>query len=91
MQAQASSANSASGQACFIYMFASIRDLLVANLEGNEGVAKVRSRCSDRSAGDCFPSGKQASFASRARAEYLLVEKGSQQPRTLGSAFAQAG
>ena len=35
------------------------------------------------------PGGKQASFASRARAEYLLVEKGSQQPRTLGSAFAK--
>jgi CRISPR system Cascade subunit CasC len=35
------------------------------------------------------PGGKQAGFASRARAEYLLVEKGSQQPRTLGSAFAK--
>jgi CRISPR system Cascade subunit CasC len=33
------------------------------------------------------PSGKQASFASRAYASYVLVEKGRQQPRSLSVAF----
>ncbi len=36
------------------------------------------------------PSGKQNSFASRAYASYLLVEKGSQQPRSLSVAFLDA-
>jgi CRISPR system Cascade subunit CasC len=33
------------------------------------------------------PTGKQASFASRSRASYVRVEKGSQQPRSLAAAF----
>ena len=33
------------------------------------------------------PSGKQNSFASRARASYILAEKGTQQPRSLSVAF----
>lgn len=33
------------------------------------------------------PTGKQNSFASRARASYLLCEKGGQQPRSLSVAF----
>ncbi len=33
------------------------------------------------------PTGKQNSFASRARASYLLAEKGDQQPRSLSVAF----
>ena len=33
------------------------------------------------------PKGKQASFASRARAVYMLAEKGSAQPRSLAAAF----
>ena len=36
------------------------------------------------------PSGKQNSFASRAYASYLLVEKGSQQPRSLSVAYLGA-
>ena len=35
------------------------------------------------------PTGKQASFASRARASYILAEKGSAQPRTLAAAFVR--
>jgi CRISPR system Cascade subunit CasC len=35
------------------------------------------------------PTGKQASFASRARASYILAEKGDQQPRTLAAAFVK--
>jgi len=64
-------------------------DLLVANLGGNNGVAKSAVAALAEALATVSPGGKQASFASRARAEYLLVEKGSQQPRTLGSAFAK--
>jgi CRISPR system Cascade subunit CasC len=64
-------------------------DLLVANLDGNDGVAKSALAALIEALATVSPAGKQASFASRARAEYLLVEKGPQQPRTLGSAFAK--
>jgi CRISPR system Cascade subunit CasC len=64
-------------------------DLLVANLGGNDGVAKSAVAALIEALATVSPGGKQASFASRARAEYLLVEQGSQQPRTLGSAFAK--
>jgi CRISPR system Cascade subunit CasC len=63
--------------------------LLVANLEGNDGIAKAAIAALIEALATVSPGGKQASFASRARAEYLLVERGSQQPRTLGSAFAK--
>jgi CT1975-like protein. len=39
------------------------------------------------SAATVSPRGKQASFASRARASFVLTERGSQQPRTLAAAF----
>jgi CRISPR system Cascade subunit CasC len=64
-------------------------ELLVSNLEGNDGVAKAAIAALIEALATVSPGGKQASFASRARAEYLLVEKGSQQPRTLASAFAK--
>jgi CRISPR system Cascade subunit CasC len=63
--------------------------LLVANLGGNDGIAKSAVAALTEALATVSPNGKQASFASRARAEYLLVEMGSQQPRTLGSAFAK--
>jgi CRISPR system Cascade subunit CasC len=63
--------------------------LLVDNLDGNDGVAKSAVAALIEALATVSPSGKQATFASRARAEYLLIEKGSQQPRTLGSAFAK--
>jgi CRISPR system Cascade subunit CasC len=64
-------------------------DLLVTNLGGNDGIAKSAVAALTEALATVSPSGKQASFASRARAEYVLVEVGSQQPRTLGSAFAK--
>jgi len=36
------------------------------------------------------PRGKQASFASRAHASYILVERGDRQPRSLAAAFLDA-
>jgi CRISPR system Cascade subunit CasC len=65
-------------------------DLLVRNLGGNDGIAKSAVAALAEALATVSPGGKQASFASRARAEYLLLEKGSQQPRTLGSAFAKS-
>jgi CRISPR system Cascade subunit CasC len=64
-------------------------NLLVANLGGNDGVAKSAVAALVEALATVSPGGKQASFASRARASYLLVERGSQQPRTLGSAFSR--
>jgi CRISPR system Cascade subunit CasC len=40
-----------------------------------------------RAAATVAPTGKQASFASRARAHYILAEAGDQTPRTLAGAF----
>jgi CRISPR system Cascade subunit CasC len=40
-----------------------------------------------KSAATVSPRGKQASFASRARASFILAERGTQQPRTLAAAF----
>ena len=40
-----------------------------------------------QSAATIAPSGKQNSFASRARASYILCESGDQQPRSLSVAF----
>ena len=41
------------------------------------------------SAATVSPTGKQASFASRARASFVMAERGTQQPRTLAAAFLQ--
>lgn len=64
-------------------------DLLIRNLGGNDGIARSAIAALVEALATVSPGGKQASFASRARASYLMVEKGSQQPRTLGSAFAK--
>ena len=66
------------------------RGLLVSNLggdvEGRDLGAKAISSLVEAAA-TVGPRGKQASFASRARAQYILAERGTAQPRTLGAAF----
>lgn len=62
-------------------------DLLSKNLGGNHGLARDALAALIESATTVSPSGKQASFASRARASFALAEIGSQQPRTLAAAF----
>lgn len=62
-------------------------DLLVENLAGNLDVARNALEALVRCAATISPRGKQASFASRSRASYVLAERGSQQPRTLAAAF----
>jgi CRISPR system Cascade subunit CasC len=62
------------------------KTLLKENLQNDKLVnssIKALASC----AAQIAPTGKQNSFASRARASYILVEKGSQQPRQLSTAF----
>jgi CRISPR system Cascade subunit CasC len=63
------------------------RELLLANLKGNEAMAMRALRALTEAALKVGPSGKQNSYASRAYAHFALAEKGSQQPRSLTLAF----
>lgn len=62
------------------------RSLLSENL-GDEELAGRAIRALIEAAAQIAPTGKQNSYASRARAIYMLAEKGSQQPRQLSAAF----
>ncbi len=63
------------------------RELLIKNLDGNEGLAKKAIRALTEAAVKVAPEGKQNSFASRAYASYVLAEKGDQQARSLSVAY----
>lgn len=65
------------------------RALLVRNLGGDKALASRGVEALAEALTTVSPTGKQASFASRARADFVLVEKGSAQPRTLAGAFVQ--
>lgn len=65
------------------------RDLLVRNLGGDEQVAETAIGAFVEALATVTPSGKQNTFASHARASFIRAEKGTQQPRTLGNAFAK--
>lgn len=73
------------------YLYACIdRALLARNLGGDEGLAATAVAALVEAAATVSPGGKQASFASRARAHYVLAERGDAQPRTLAAAFTRA-
>ncbi len=66
------------------------RELLLSNLGDARGARAVRDAALAalvEAAATVSPGGKQASFASRARAIYVLGEKGGAQPRSLAAAF----
>lgn len=63
------------------------RDLLVRNLGGDVELARDGIAALIEAAATVAPRGKQASFASRARASYILAERGDSAPRTLAAAF----
>jgi len=63
------------------------RDLLEENLGGDRDLAQKSLAALVEAAAKVSPTGKQNSFASRARTSYLLAEKGSDQPRSLSVAF----
>lgn len=70
------------------YIYACIdRDQLENNLGGDKGLAATAIAALVEGLATASPTGKQASFASRSRASYLRIEKGSQQPRSLAAAF----
>lgn len=71
------------------------RTLLEENLggdrkSGSRQLAATAIRALIESAATVSPGGRQNSFASRAYASYLLVEKGSRQPRSLSVAYLAA-
>ena len=66
------------------------RGLLLQNLGGDAPSVRDASLAAlVEAAATVAPGGKQASFASRARAIYALAEKGSGQPRSLAAAFLE--
>lgn len=70
------------------YIYACIdRALLEKNLGGDKALAGTAIEALVEGLATSSPTGKQASFASRARASYVRIEKGNQQPRQLSAAF----
>lgn len=73
------------------YLYACVdRALLLKNLGGDEALRATATAALVEAAATVSPGGKQASFASRARAHYILAERGDMQPRTLSGAFTKA-
>jgi CRISPR system Cascade subunit CasC len=63
------------------------RDLLNENLQSDSKLADKAIEALIRAASMVSPTGKQNSYASRSYASYLLVEKSTEQPRSLAAAF----
>ncbi|MCK9196043.1 MAG: type I-E CRISPR-associated protein Cas7/Cse4/CasC [Syntrophales bacterium] len=63
------------------------RNLLIENLGGDKELADKALAALVGAAAKVAPTGKQNSFASRARTSYMLAEKGNDQPRSLAVAF----
>ena len=63
------------------------RGLLLRNLDDTRSIRDASLAALVEAAATVSPRGKQASFASRARATYVLAETGSAQPRSLAAAF----
>ena len=70
------------------YLYVCIdRGLLLRNLGGSEAVRNASIAALIEAAATVSPRGKQASFASRSRAVYVMAERGNAQPRSLAAAF----
>ena len=70
------------------YIYACIdKQLLIENLSDNEDLANTTITSLIEAMATVAPMGKQNSFASRARASYILCETGDQQPRSLSVAY----
>ena len=65
------------------------RELLLKNLSGDTDLADRALSALIRAAATASPSGKKNSFANHVRAEYILLELGDDQPRSLASAFTK--
>ena len=70
------------------YLYVCIdRGLLLSNLGGSDAVRDASIAALIEAAATVSPRGKQASFASRSRAVYVMAERGNAQPRSLAAAF----
>jgi len=73
------------------YLYVCInRELLEKNLGDNKELGGNALKALTEAAAKIAPTGKQNSFASRARASYILAEKGDEQPRSLAVAFLKS-
>ena len=70
----------------YLYVCVDLK-LLARNLGGNEPLVRAAVSALVTAAATVAPGGKQNAFASRARAFYVLAERGDQQPRSLAAAF----
>lgn len=77
------------GSGVFYLYVCADRGLLLRNLGDSRAVRDASLAALAEAAATVAPRGKQASFASHARAIYALAEKGSSQPRSLAAAFLQ--
>jgi CRISPR system Cascade subunit CasC len=78
------------GSGIFYFYICIDKDQLVRNLGGDEALAGSGVAALVEATAKVLPGGKQNSFAAHGRAYFMLAEKGSEQPRTLASAFATA-
>lgn len=62
-------------------------NLLLKNLSNGPALTKAALAAFIEAATKVSPSGKQNSYASRARAHFALIERGPEAPRTLAAAF----
>lgn len=72
----------------YLYVCADLA-LLRANLGGEAALAGLALGALAQAVATVGPGGKQASFANRTYAHYLLAERGNRQPRSLAGAFAR--
>lgn len=74
--------------AALFYLYLCIdRGLLLENLNGDRDLCCKTLQVLTECTATIGPTGKQNSFASRARASFVLAEKGDTQPRSLAVAF----
>lgn len=64
-------------------------ELLRSNLGGDKDLADKALRALVEAMAKVSPTGKQNSFASRAYASYMMIEKGRQQPRSLSVSYLE--
>lgn len=70
------------------YLYACVdRALLVENLAGDQALAERALAALTTALATATPPGKKNAFAHQVCAEFMLVERGDQQPRSLASAF----
>jgi len=72
------------------YLYICIDHRLLSNNRNDTVLVNKTLRALVEAAATVAPTGKQNSFASRARASYILAEKGDQQPRSLSVAFLKS-